>query len=179
MREDIKLKKYRKIHKNINNHYCNDFLNVKESCAKEGITPAVYYKICKTLNKRSVGTPRKTTNSGSKTSNKKKTNTKKQRGGTSNLQIETPKTQKNDDFAQNSNVLTHNDNISKHNDNISKHNDNTLSTNPYESMYGNLISTDNHIYSSPPQTEEDPVELEKMRQRRRQRKLERQQLGMH
>lgn len=59
MREDIKLKKYRMLYKNINDHYCNDFLNVKQSCEKEGITPSTYYKICSTLNKRSVGTDKK------------------------------------------------------------------------------------------------------------------------
>lgn len=76
VREDIRLKKYRMIHKNINNHYCNDFLNVKQSCEKEGITPSTYYKICKTLNKRSVGTPKNATQNGGSKTDKKVNNNK-------------------------------------------------------------------------------------------------------
>lgn len=76
MREDIKLKKYRMIHKRINEHYCNDFLNVKQSCQREGITPSTYYKICKTLNKRSVGTDKNGTQNGGSKTNKKVNNDK-------------------------------------------------------------------------------------------------------
>lgn len=56
MREDIKLKRFRKIYKEVNDNYCNNYENVKVSCNKVGITPSTYYKICKELGKRSVGT---------------------------------------------------------------------------------------------------------------------------
>jgi hypothetical protein len=79
MREDIKLKKFRMIYKNINNHYCNDFLNVKKCCQKEGITPSTYYKICKTLNKRSVGTSKESQQQGGSKTNKKAISIKKNR----------------------------------------------------------------------------------------------------
>ena len=59
MREDIKIKKYKMIYKKINDHYCNEYMNVKKSCEKEGITPSKYYKICKELGKKSVGTETK------------------------------------------------------------------------------------------------------------------------
>lgn len=56
MREDIRLKKYRMIHKKVNDMYCNEFLSITQCCKKLGITPSTYYKICKELGKRSVGT---------------------------------------------------------------------------------------------------------------------------
>ncbi len=88
MREDIKLKKYRMLHKKVGEHYCNDFLNVKQSCELEEITPSTYYKICKTLNKRSVGAPKAETQSGgSKTEKKSNVNklvVKKTRASTNN-----------------------------------------------------------------------------------------------
>lgn len=58
MREDIKRKKYKKQYKEVEQIYCNEYLNVKECCTRVGITPSTYYKICKTLGKRSVGTPK-------------------------------------------------------------------------------------------------------------------------
>ncbi len=76
MREDIKLKKYRMLHKKVGEHYCNEFLNVKQSCELEGITPSTYYKICKTLNKRSVGTPKVESQSGGSKTEKKVNNNK-------------------------------------------------------------------------------------------------------
>lgn len=56
MRSDIRLKKYRKIYRNIQDAYENEYKTVKQACEAEGITPSTYYKICNTLNKRSVGT---------------------------------------------------------------------------------------------------------------------------
>jgi hypothetical protein len=55
MREDIKLKKYKDIYKKINDNYCNNYLNVTECCDKVGISTSTYYKICKKLGKKSVG----------------------------------------------------------------------------------------------------------------------------
>jgi len=77
MREDIKMKKYRETYKKINDLYCNKYLNIKQCCEKVNITPSTYYKICKALNKRSVGTEKEKSKkgsqkSGSKTSKKNK-----------------------------------------------------------------------------------------------------------
>ena len=77
MREDIKKKKYKMLHRKINDMYCNEFKNVKQCCKEAGISTGVYYKICKDLGKKSVGAPRKTTKPrGSKTKR-----SKSQRGG--------------------------------------------------------------------------------------------------
>lgn len=76
MREDIRRKKYKMLHNKINECYCKDFLNVKQSCKKAGITTSVYYKICKELGRKSVGTPIKTkqkSNTNAQNSNDKST----------------------------------------------------------------------------------------------------------
>lgn len=59
MREDIRRKKYRKLYGEINDLYCNDFMNVKDACKAVNITPSTYYKICKELGRKSVGTDTK------------------------------------------------------------------------------------------------------------------------
>ena len=99
MREDIKLKKYRMIHKKINDMYCNEFINVTQCCKKTGISPASYYKICSTLGKKSVGTAKKKTNSGSKSrqkSNEKSTkkNTKSTESDDFDIDLHTKSTSK-------------------------------------------------------------------------------------
>jgi hypothetical protein len=97
MREDIKLKKYRKICKDVNDLYCTKFINVKQSCQKIGISPSVYYKACKELGKNSVGTEtnkssklkqRGGSKSTKKTSTSKKTITKNTNNDTSSINNE-------------------------------------------------------------------------------------------
>jgi len=56
MREDIKLKRYKKIRNDVNDLYCNKYMNVTSACKKIGISPSVYYKACKELGKSSVNT---------------------------------------------------------------------------------------------------------------------------
>jgi hypothetical protein len=102
MREDIKLKKYRKIRKDVNDLYCNKFMNVKSACKKIGISPSVYYKACQELGKNSVNTEtnkslklkeKNDQNGGSKTDkinhNNKKSPSKKSSNDTSSIKIDT------------------------------------------------------------------------------------------
>ncbi len=59
MRTDIKHKKYRMIHKQVEDMYCNEFLNITQCCKELAITPSTYQRICKELNVNSVGYDRK------------------------------------------------------------------------------------------------------------------------
>lgn len=74
MREDIKLKRYRILHKKIGEKYCTEYKSVKQCCKECSITPAVYYKICRELGKKSVNAPRGNA--------KEQKDTYKQQGGT-------------------------------------------------------------------------------------------------
>jgi hypothetical protein len=56
MRPDIRLKKNKMLYAKVDDYYCKEFLTVKKSCEKAGISTSVYYKICKDLGKNSVGT---------------------------------------------------------------------------------------------------------------------------
>lgn len=115
MREDIKLKRYRLLHKKIGEKYCTEFKTVKQSCKECGITPALYYIICKELNKRSVNEPR---------ANTKKN--KKQRGGSINevteesiFDVENEQKGSNNDINETNNIIIPS-NIDKKNE--EKHN---------------------------------------------------------
>lgn len=55
MREDIRIKKYTALTKQVGKIYRSEFLSVKDSCAKVGITPSNYYSMCAELGKCSVG----------------------------------------------------------------------------------------------------------------------------
>lgn len=59
MRTDIKLKKYKMLYKQIDNMYCNEFLNVTQCCKEVGISPSTYHKICYELGKKSVAYDKK------------------------------------------------------------------------------------------------------------------------
>lgn len=54
MRTDIKHKKYRMIYKQVNDMYCNDFMNITQCCKELAISPSTYHKICNELGKKSV-----------------------------------------------------------------------------------------------------------------------------
>jgi len=59
MLEKAKLIRYKKLYGKIKrNYYSGDYASLKECCKKEKITPSTYYKICKTLERPSVGTDR-------------------------------------------------------------------------------------------------------------------------
>jgi hypothetical protein len=48
-------KRYKIIYDKINAHYNGqEFLSIPKACEKEGIATSTYYKICKTLNKRTI-----------------------------------------------------------------------------------------------------------------------------
>ena len=74
MRSDIRNKKINMLYNKVNDYYCNEYLNVRESCKKANISTSVYYKICKELGKKSVN---------SDTHNKKFYNTKASKSHTS------------------------------------------------------------------------------------------------
>ena len=57
MREDIKMKKYKVLYKQVNDMYCKEFLNITQCCKKLKTSPSTYYKACKALGKESVNTP--------------------------------------------------------------------------------------------------------------------------
>ena len=48
------------IHKKVNDMYCKEFKNVTQCCSELNISPSTYYKICKELERPSVGSPLKT-----------------------------------------------------------------------------------------------------------------------
>lgn len=59
MRTDIKHKKYRMIYKQVQDMYCNEFLNITQCCKELAITPSTYQRICNELNLKSVAYDRK------------------------------------------------------------------------------------------------------------------------
>jgi hypothetical protein len=97
MREDIRIKKYMDIYKKVGTLYEDEFLSVRKSCDKIGITDTHYYRICNVLGKKSVASedkkPKTRKSKDQKTKNKKPKDLKPkdQKGGNKNIK---PKDQK-------------------------------------------------------------------------------------
>lgn len=83
MRQDIKIRKFQNIYDKVDDLYNNEFLSIKKSCDKLGITESYYYKICKKLDKKSAAYDEKSKNNKSK--NSKKSNIIIQKGGKKNV----------------------------------------------------------------------------------------------
>lgn len=119
MREDIKLKKYRKIYHDVNDLYCNDFLNVKQCCKEIGISPSIYYKACKALGKNSVGTDTskslKLKQQGGSKTNKKKSITKKITSKNTNNDTSSTNNESNGINVDNSDLKRHHSRLVKMN----------------------------------------------------------------
>ena len=58
MREDIRRKKYKKLYKQVDELYCEQFLNITQACKKLKISPRTYHHICKELGRPSVAKER-------------------------------------------------------------------------------------------------------------------------
>jgi hypothetical protein len=74
MREDIRKKRNKKIYKDVERKYCEEFKNIRLCCKELNITPSTYYKVCKELGKQSVGTDKNIQKAGKNNLSKSKTN---------------------------------------------------------------------------------------------------------
>jgi DNA-binding MurR/RpiR family transcriptional regulator len=59
MRTDVKHKKYKMLYKQVEDMYCNDFMNITQCCKELAMSPSTYHKICKELGKKSVAYDKK------------------------------------------------------------------------------------------------------------------------